>query len=449
MSLDTLDPNARPISGKNELLDTFRTAERPKGDLLIGLEHEKLLFAGDSSLPVPYDGASGVGALLERFQSYGYQSFREASDRPVIAMTKGRTTLSLEPGGQVELSGAPHASVRSAHAENVEHATQLLAVAKSVGVRVVAMGYRPFESLAKMPWMPKSRYEIMRQSLGARGTMAHDMMLMTATAQVSLDWRSEVDCARKVTAAARLTPVLVALFANSPIAQGKPTGFASWRSRVWNDVDAARCGIPDCLIDGGFSYDRYLDWVIDAPMLFLRRGNTYVFPNMTFRAFLEKGYEDQPALDSDWVDHLSTMFPEVRVKRVIEIRSADSNGVAMTGALAALMRGLLYDAVALDELDQALPRLSPAAHRALHRDAQQFGLAAQIEDRLLADVASEVVEIASRGLGRIDPGDVSLLQPLRAVAQSRKSPSVAVLEAFSKSRSPSDLLSRFEFSIDS
>lgn len=444
MSLDAQQTEQRPIGSIDELVELLRQAERRTGPLLLGLEHERLMFPAQGSTPVPYEGASGIGALLKGFGPHGFTEIRESEDRPVIAMQRGIETLSLEPGGQFELSGSPFETARAAQDENLRHVGELLTVSRSLGLRAVALGYRPFGALADMPWMPKSRYRVMRESLGARGRMAHDMMLMTATGQVSLDWRDEADCVAKVTASVRISPLLVALYANSPIAQGKPTGLLSFRSRVWNDVDPARCGYPQAMLDGSFSYRAYVEWALDAPLLFLRRDGRYLAPQLTFREFLKKGFEGAPARHSDWVDHLSTLFPEVRLKKIVEIRAADGNTPAMTGALGALMRGVLYDAGAREAATRLLPALSPEAHRALHAAAQRDGLAATVGGKTLADYAPELIEIAAQGLKRLSGDDAPLLAPLREIAERRRSPAVDVLEHFRAEGKPEAFLSRFE-----
>lgn len=445
MSLDTAQTQGPALTNVDQLIETFRAAERHDGPLLLGLEHEKLMFPVGSADPVPYEGASGINAVLDGFVQFGFEAFREAPELPVIAMTrKGGETVSLEPGGQVELSGSPFTTARAAHAENLNHIKQLKAISQRLGLRVVALGYRPTTSLEAMPWMPKSRYRAMRESLGARGRLARNMMLMTATGQASYDWRDESDCARKTVAAAKVAPILVALYANSPIAEGQVTGFQSFRSRVWNEVDPARCGYPTCMLDGSFSYAAYVDWAIDAPLLFLRRHGQYLQPKLTFRQLMAQGFEGQPPTMNDWVDHLSTLFPEVRLKKVIEIRSADCVAPAMTGALGALMRGLLYDDQALDEVTHLLPPLSPREHLELHSDAQINGLQARLGAGTLADYAKDMVEIAHRGLTRLDPADAPLLEPLQQVAASRRSPALDVLEHWAKEKRPEAFLGRFE-----
>lgn len=444
MSLDSKQTEDRPISAPSELVEFFRSAEQPERAGMVGLEHEKLMMPAVGSTAVPYEGPNGIGALLTGFGTLGWQEFRERPGAPVIAMQRGQETLSLEPGGQFELSGSPFLTAREAHAENVNHLSELRAVAGRLGLRAVALGYRPFQSLAEMPWMPKSRYQLMRESLGARGPKAHNMMLMTATGQVSLDWRDEADCAQKVMVSARISPLLVALYANSPIVEGTLTAYQSFRSAVWNEVDPARCGYPTSMLDGSFSYASYVEWAMAAPLLFLRRGGQYLRPAITFGQLLREGYDGKPAQHSDWVDHLSTLFPEVRIKKVLEIRAADCNDAPMTGALAALMRGLLYDPTALDEASNLMPSLSPLEHRELHAATQKEGLGAKLGAGTVADYARDLTGIAARGLTRIDPLDVPLLRPLVELAASGQSPAVRVRQLFETERDRAKFLSHFE-----
>lgn len=440
MSLDSKKTEDRPLTSVAELLAFFESPANAAPQSLVGLEHEKFIYPSGGSVPVSYEGPSGIGALMQSFVKNGYEEYREAPGLPVIAMTKGKAALSLEPGGQFELSGSPFKTAREAHAENLQHLRELKANAAALGLRVVTLGYRPFDSIPQMPWMPKTRYRMMRESLGARGKLAHAMMLMTATGQVSLDWKNEADCARKVMVSARLSPVLVALYANSPLVEGKPSGFMSYRSHVWSDVDNARCGYLPAMLDGSFSYAAYVEWALDAALLFLRRDGHYLQPKLTFRQLMKDGYDGTPARFGDWVDHLSTLFPEVRIKKVLEIRAADCVDAGMTGGLAALMRGLLYDPTALSELETALPKLELPAHLQFHRLAQREGLAGIFDGRPLAALATEVIEIANRGLLRLDPEDAPLLQPLADVAKSGKSPAHRVLEA---PRGPVALLDAF------
>jgi glutamate--cysteine ligase len=429
MSLDAEQKESPVVASADELVGWLARGER-KGPPLVGLEHEKILYRVSDGAPVPYAGPQGVGSVFEGLTRFGWQPFRDVPGGPVIALTRGRATLSLEPGGQLELSGAPHATARACADENRAHLDELRQVAGPLGLGAAALGYRPFGSLADQHWMPKRRYEVMRRSLGARGALAHDMMLMTATGQVSVDWADEAECAAMFTLASRATPLFVALYANSPLKQGQPSGYLSWRSRVWTQVDGARTGFPPHAVDGGFSYRAYVDWALDAPLLFLRRDGEYLSPALTFRQFLAHGHDGQMARESDWVDHLSTLFPEVRLKRVLEFRSADCCSEPMTAGLAAVLRGLLYDRGAREAGLKLLPARTAEKHAALHEEAARLGLAAPG----LAAQCVELLEIAASGL---NDADAALLEPLRAQARSAKSPAVAVLNA---PREPARLL---------
>lgn len=440
MSLDKARTEDPPISSARELTETFRAAERPAATHKVGLEHEKLLFRAAGPDPVAYDGPEGVSALLGALAEKGYRPFREAEGLPVIALEKGALTVSLEPGGQFELSGTAVRTARAAHAENLAHIAEVVAAARPLGIRVATLGYRPVPATSQMPWMPKTRYRTMRESLGERGPLALNMMLMTATGQVSLDWSDEADCVRKTTTVARLAPLMVALYANSPIVEGRPSGYASFRSRVWSGVDPARCGYPRAMIDGSFSYEAYVAWALQAPMLFLRRDGEYLQPRMTFGQFLERGFEGHRALRGDWADHLSTLFPEVRLKTVIEVRGADAVDPALTGALPALWRGLLYDPQALSDADRLLPRLSYEQHLELHEVARKDGLRGVVHGLELKRLAQELVALARAGLRRLDPEDAPLLEPLAEVAASGRSPAEGLLELWERTRDPEQLV---------
>ncbi|RPH70933.1 MAG: glutamate--cysteine ligase [Myxococcaceae bacterium] len=445
MSLDRAPTQDEAVTSVSALVEIFGTAERSRAEHRVGLEHEKFLYPlEDPATPVPYEGPRGIRALLGLLESRGYTPFRDAPDTPPIALTKAEHTLSLEPGGQFELSGSPARTARAVHAENVAHARMLTEAARELGLQPVTLGYRPWGTPADIPWMPKKRYQVMRQTLPVRGKLALEMMLMTCTGQVSLDWSSEADCARKVTATARLTPLLVALFANSPLVQGKPSGWMSYRSHVWSDVDPTRCGYFPRMLDGTFDYRAYVEWALDAPLLFLRRNGGYVTPAMTFGELLQGGFEGGPARRSDWTDHLSTLFPEVRIKRVMEVRGADSVSLEQTAGLVALWRGLLYDDASLDAALGLVPRLSFAEHLAFHEEAQRNGLKGKLRRTSLGSMALEMVRLARQGLTHLDPDDIPLLKPLEARARSGRSPAEDVLDAAKEETSPARLLARFE-----
>ncbi|CAM4312157.1 glutamate--cysteine ligase [Corallococcus sp. ZKHCc1 1396] len=444
MSLDLKRVASEPLTSVAPLVDGLRAAEKPRAEHRLGLEHEKFIYPVGSAQPVPYEGPNGVGALLETLAPGGYEPFRETPQSPVIALQKGMAAISLEPGGQFELSGSPFFTAREAHEENLAHLKETKAAAARLGLRLVGLGYRPVGTTGEMPWMPKTRYQVMRRTLPERGRLALNMMLMTSTGQVSLDWADEADCVKKTVTVARLSPLLVALYANSPLVEGKPSGYMTFRSRVWEEVDPTRCGYLPSWFDGSFSYQAYVDWALDAPLLFLRRNGEYRHPKLTFRQLIKEGYEGKPPDMGDWTDHLSTLFPEVRLKKVLEVRGADCGSAAMTGALGALWRGLLYDAQALEEAQLLLPRLSFTEHLSFHDTARREGLAGKLGAHELHRLAGEMVSIAKRGLQRLDPQDAPLLAPLEEVAASGRSPAQAVLDAWAKDPRPEVLMTRFE-----
>jgi glutamate--cysteine ligase len=441
MSLDRAPTDVRTLTRVEDLLHTFQEAEKPRADFRVGLEHERFVYPQGTSTPVPYAGKQGISALLSASEALGYAPFREAKGGPIIALTQGKLTVSLEPGGQVELSGSPFTTAREVQAENLRNAADLRRAAAGLGLTAVSFGYRPWGTAAQMPWMPKARYAAMRETLGNKGPLALDMMLMTCTSQVSLDWADEADCARKVTVAARLAPLLVALYANSPLVDGRPVGWQSYRSRVWNDVDPARCGYFPALLDGSFSYRAYVDWAMGVPLLFLRRNGLYLHPQLTFGQLLAQGFNGAPALASDWTDHLSTLFPEVRIKSVLEVRSADSGSAATAGALAALWRGLLYDARALQDAERLVPQLSFSQHLAFHHEAQRQGLHGRLGHAPIAELAKGMVTLAREGLLRLDAQDAALLEPLEETVRTSRSPADGLLAAYAEDKSPAHLLS--------
>ncbi|HLT29319.1 MAG TPA: glutamate-cysteine ligase family protein [Myxococcaceae bacterium] len=432
MSLDLTTTDSPVLTSIDQCVDWIREGEKPREAYLLGLEHEKFIYPTGGSNPVPYEGRQGVEGLFEALMERGYAPFREAPDRPVIALTWGRATVSLEPGGQFELSGSPHRTAREAHAENLAHLADAVQAADGLGLSLVPLGFRPVGTNRDMPWMPKTRYRAMREELPRRGARAWDMMQMTSTGQVSLDWSDEADCARKMEISARFSPLLVALYANSPLKEGRPSGTRSERSRVWNEVDPTRCGYLPSMFDGSFSYRSYVDWAFEAPLLFLRREGRYLQPDITFGQLLREGWQGERATLSDWQDHLSTLFPEVRIKQVMEIRAADSVDPELTGSLPALLRGLLYDEGSLDALEQLLPRLDYQAHLAFHADTQVRGLKAEVQGHQVLPLAQELVEIAARGLQRLDPADLPLLEPLRALVAEGRDPAQAVLDAWAR-----------------
>jgi len=438
MSLDRTTTEAPPVRGLGDLVGWFRARERPPSEWKVGLEHEKVPLLAGSLDPVPYEGPRGIGATLRAFEQYGYTPFVEEGH--VIAAQKKGLTVSIEPGGQIELSGRPFQDVHVVAAELDRHLQKCRAIAEQMGIEMLAVGYRPWGTPSTAAWMPKSRYLVMRPFLAARGARAEDMMAMTASAQVSFDFGTERDMASKLRAALAAQPAVVALFANSPVVAGRETGWKSFRTAVWEEVDPARSGLLAFAFEPGFEedpYRRYVSWALDVPMIFLRRGGQYLGTGgRTFRQFLADGLSGERATLGDWEDHLTTLFPEVRVKGVVEVRGADACDAAMTKALAALWKGVLYDAEARGEALELFGGLDAAARRALTVAAGREGLAARLSDgRALREAAVELVEIAARGLcrqrccGQEGQDERVWLAPLRERAASGRSPADDALDA--------------------
>jgi glutamate--cysteine ligase len=346
MSLD-LGGLSNPVTTIGELIAYVKGAERPPDRWLIGVEHEKIGVRGPRYEPVPYYGPDGIRALLDAIaRSAGGTQHRHKENGQPIALLSKDASVTLEPGGQLELSGAPLRSFADVRGEIEAHLAQVRR--DSRGIAWLATGYRPFGTREQVPWMPKGRYAAMKSSLGNKGRLALDMMLMTATVQANLDWSDEADLSSKVRAATAVSPVVTAMFANSPLIDGRDCGYLDFRYQVWRETDAARCGLLEQMLQPEWGYRRYVEWAVDVPMLFVREGTAYRDARgQTFRAWLTSGQlasgeKSQPTL-SHWIDHLSTLFPEVRVKRVLELRGADMVPLPLMIALPALWVGILYD----------------------------------------------------------------------------------------------------------
>ena len=439
MSLDARVHESPPVQGVDDLVAWFRARERPRAEWKVGLEHEKLVQRAGTIEAVPYDGPGGIAAILRGFGRYGYEPFEE--DGRIIASQRSGLTVSIEPGGQLELSGRPFADVHVGAAEHARHLEKCRAIAADLGVEFLASGYRPWGTPRTVPWMPKNRYTVMRPFLAARGRLAEDMMSMTASIQCSFDFSGERDMAEKLRVALAVQPAVVALYANSPVVAGREVGWKSYRVAVWNETDPARCGLLPFAFEPGFdedAYRRYAEWALDVPMIFLRREGRYLeTAGRTFRAFLEHGLDGQRPTLLDWEDHLSTLFPEVRVKGVVEVRGADCCDPDMTNALLALWKGILYDRDARAWAWDAVRRLTVDERRALMTTAGRDGLAGRAPDgRTVREIAETVVDAASSGLcrqhccGERGEDERKWLAPLEERARTGRAPADEALEAF-------------------
>jgi len=439
MSLDARPRESPPVGGEADLVDWFRKRARPREAWKVGLEHEKLLLRAGTTDPVPYEGEGGVAALLRAFTRFGYEPFEE--EGRVIAAQRNGLTVSIEPGGQIELSGRPFADVHVVAGELDRHHRKCREIADEVGVEFLATGYRPWGTAASNPWMPKNRYAVMRPFLAARGRLAPDMMAMTGSVQASFDFSDESDVAEKLRVSLAIQPAVTALFANSPIVNGAEIGWKSYRTAVWAETDPARCGTPAFPFEPGFEDDpfgRYAAWALDVPMIFLRRRGTYVDPGgRTFRSFLEGGLDGERPTLADWEDHLTTLFPDVRLKGVVEVRGADACDLPMSKALLAFWKGILYCSQARAEAWETVSRFTVPERRELMQVAGRQGLAGRAPDgRTLGETARALVEVASGGLcrqrccGEDGEDERVWLAPLQERAASGRSPSDDALDVF-------------------
>jgi len=409
-----------PITSLRQLADWFAAGSKPRDAWRIGTEHEKFGFRrSDLSAPA-YDGPDGIRAVLEGIQALGWAPILDAGN--VIGLTRGEASVSLEPGGQLELSGAPLASLHDTAAELAAHLEEVRQVAGPLGLGFAPLGFRPLATREEVPWMPKSRYGIMRRYMPQVGAMGLDMMLRTCTVQVNLDFGDEADMAEKLRLSLALQPLATALFANSPFIEGKPSGFRTLRGRVWTETDPDRTGIPSCVWEPGFGFESFAEFVLDVPMYFVMREGAFIDASgASFRDFIAKGLAGHPGVEAtmgDWADHVTTVFTDVRLKRFLEMRGADAGSPEMMVAQSALWTGLLYDDAAQKAAYALIRDWSLEETRALRRAVPRDALTATIRGRSLRDIGREVVGIARDGLVARGRDEAGLLAPLEAVIAS-------------------------------
>jgi glutamate--cysteine ligase len=443
----TTDPD-EIITSPRALTEYFRAASKPRAQWRVGVEQEKIGVYEDGT-PAAYEGPRGIERLLDHLQGRGFVAERE--DGHVIALSRHEERITLEPGGQIELSGPALISAEAGRRVMVSHLRELGEVAAPLGIHFIAGGFRPFGTLDDVPWLPKRRYKVMRAYLPTRGRLGLEMMKRTATVQANLDFADEEDAVAKMRLAFGITSVVTALFAASPISAGKPNGWKSYRAAVWLDTDEDRCGLLPFVFEPGFRFSHYVEWALDVPMFFLVREGVYQpVGGITFRRFLEEGWQGQRATKRDWEVHLSTLFPEVRLKRYIEVRGADAAPLPVAQALGALWRGLLDDSDARAAA-WALVEPWPYVERLrLRREVPTAGLATRVGNQSLAEVAVEMVRIARVGLGRLPEGDVDqrLLDPLLAYAQAGRCPADDMLDQFhAVNGDPRKLVAAWQFRV--
>lgn len=423
-----------PIGGVADLVAHLASGEKPRASWRVGTEHEKIGLYRSDFRRVPFEGPGGIEALLEAIaREDGWTRLPE--EGRLVALEKDGASITLEPGGQLELSGAPLASIHETCREFSAHLELVRRVSEPLGIVWLSLGMDPAHGLAQVPRMPKARYAIMRDYLPKRGDLALEMMHLTATVQANFDYGSEADMVAKLRMALAVTPIVSAVFANSSIFEGKVSGFVSRRLEIWRRTDPDRCGIPAFVFQEGFGYERWVEWALDVPMFFVVRDGRYrPAQGMPFRRFLEHGFEGERATLGDFERHLTTLFPDVRLKRIIEVRGADAVPPALICALPALWKGLLYDADACAAAFALAADWSQEEREAAMESVSRAGLAAQVAGRPVLELARELVAIAGEGLRRIgaergaDPDERSFLEPIHAQLALGKSPGEVVLE---------------------
>jgi len=431
-------PSGEPVTSKAQLIEYIAEGCKPVEQWRIGTEHEKFAFRCDDLRPLTYEGERGIKAVLDGLAGYGWDPVAE--DGHVIALLKDGASVTLEPGGQLELSGAPVETVHDTCREVDVHLRQCKEVGQKLGVGFLGLGFNPKWPRDDIPWMPKGRYAIMRRYMPLRGSLGLDMMLRTCTVQVNLDFSSEADMVKKFRVSLALQPIATALWANSPFVEGKPTGFQSYRSNIWTDTDSDRCGILPFVFEEGMSFERYVDYVLDVPMYFVYRDGKYIdVAGQSFRDFMAgrlPGLPGELPTLGDWTDHLTTVFPEVRLKKFLEMRGADGGPWRRLCALPAFWVGLLYDGVALDAAWDLVKDWTPQDHAALRDGVPRGGLKTPFRGGRVQDLALQALAIAGDGLkrrARLDQfgRDESIfLETLQGIARSGNTPAEDMLADF-------------------
>jgi glutamate--cysteine ligase len=441
MARNIVDDSDVPIESRDQLVGTLESGGKPRDKWRVGTEHEKFGFTAAGLRPVAYEGSQGIRQLLEAMAGMlGWQIVEESGNPIGLVDPIGLGAISLEPGGQFELSGAPFDSVHQTCRELNAHLAQLRECADPLGISFLGIGFSPIWTLDETPRMPKSRYGIMRDYMPKVGALGRDMMFRTCTVQANLDFGDEADMRRKVRVAMALQPIATALFANSPFADGQPNGFLSYRAEVWRHTDADRTGILPFVFEPTFGFESYVDWALDVPMYFLQRGSVlHEVGGASFRDLLEgsvPALPDEQARMSDWNLHLSTLFPEVRLKNFLEVRGADAGPWRSVCALPAFWVGLLYEADVLDEAFQLVKNWTAAEVDELRGAVPRKGLNAVMKGTTVRDIARRVLDLSSEGLrrrarfGRSGADERTYLSGLEETVSIGKTPAERLIEEY-------------------
>ncbi len=430
---------SEPITRVQPLIDHLAGGCKPSDQWRIGTEHEKFGFSLDDLQPLAYEGEHGIGALLAGLAER-YRWAPMVENGRIIGLTRSGCSITLEPGGQLELSGDLLDNLHETCNEVNSHLAEVRSVAEPMGLGFVGLGFHPSARRDQIPWMPKQRYRIMRAHMPRVGSLGLDMMTRTCTVQVNLDFSSESDMIDKLRASLALQPIATALFANSPFVEGRPSGFLSYRSHIWTDTDPRRTGQLPFVFDADFGFERYVEWMLDVPMYFVMRdGHMIDASGQSFRDFLAGRLPalpgEYPTL-ADWEDHLTTAFPEVRLKRFLEMRGADGGPWKRLCALPALWVGALYDSDSLQGCLDLSRDWSTADLAGLRDDVSRHGLKAKIGGREVRDVARDLLGLAHRGLSRrarlgaAGDDETGFLQPLQRIVETGRTPAEELLARY-------------------
>ena len=422
------------IEKKDELEAYFHDGGKPRDRWRIGTEYEKVGIDRNTGKAIPYFGPRGVESILKELVDR-YDREPEEQDGRIIALIRGKEQIHLEPGGQIELSGEPCESIHCTYAEFTQHVRELLEIAEERDIVFLGLGIQPVSRLEEIEWVPKKRYRIMGPYMPKVGTLGQRMMKQTATVQANIDYLDEQDAMAKFRTGMGLTPILIAMFANSPICEGQLTGYRSFREHIWTDTDKNRSGLLKFAFDPDVSFARYVEYALDVPMYFLIRNKEYIdMTHMTFRQYLERGYKGERATLEDWDAHLTTLFPETRIKRYIEVRSADSQMPELMPALAALIKGAFYDNDCLQAAWDLVKAWTWDERMQVYLDSHRDALAARIRRYALLDLAKEFFQIAAEGLKRQDvvnsygEDETIYLKPLKLFLDQGKCPADILIE---------------------
>jgi glutamate--cysteine ligase len=422
------------VTSAEQLVRWFAAGEKPAANWKVGTEHEKIGLYRQGYGSLPFEGPRGIAAVLEKVAELdGWKRIREGEH--LIALEKDGASITLEPGGQLELSGAPLRTIHETCSEFNGHLSLMKRVCEPLGIVWLGLGINPIHGVEHIPQMPKQRYRIMRSYLPRKGSLALDMMHATATVQANFDFGSEADMVAKLRMALGVTPIVSAIFANSGLSEGKANGYVSRRLHIWTHTDPDRTGLLPFAFESGFGYREYTEWALDVPMFFVVRDGRYqAADGMSFRRFMTEGWGGTRATLDDWSRHLTTLFPDVRLKHVIEVRGADAVPPGLTCSLPALWKGLLYDAGAREAAWQLVAGSSHEEREAARAEVARRGLAASFAGRSVLELARELAAISREGLrriahaGRRDPDESAYLDPVDAQLALGESPGQVVLD---------------------